>query len=92
VVNELREVYLAAVAKLVDVLSRIPAIDAEVDHINLSAPPVRLKTSYNFFAPRHQKNRSAGIQKLEFLILNQKNRSAGLSPESFPSSPAILAA
>jgi hypothetical protein len=36
--DELRESYLATVAKLVDVLSRIPAIDAEVDHINLSRP------------------------------------------------------
>jgi hypothetical protein len=36
--DELRESYLAAVAKLVDVLSRIPAIDREVDRINGSAP------------------------------------------------------
>ena len=37
-VEELR-VYPAMVAKLVDILSRIPAIDAEVSRINGSAPP-----------------------------------------------------
>jgi hypothetical protein len=38
-VEELREEYLAAVAKLIDILSRIPAIDKDVDRINGSAPP-----------------------------------------------------
>jgi hypothetical protein len=37
-VEELR-VYPAMVAKLVNILSRIPAIDAEVSRINCSAPP-----------------------------------------------------
>ena len=37
-VEELR-VYPAMVAKLVDILARIPAIDAEVSRINGSAPP-----------------------------------------------------
>jgi hypothetical protein len=37
-VEELR-VYPTMVAKLVDILSRIPAIDAEVSRINCSAPP-----------------------------------------------------
>jgi predicted transcriptional regulator len=37
-VEELR-VYPTMVAKLVDILSRIPAIDAEVMRINISAPP-----------------------------------------------------
>ena len=38
-VEELREEYLAAVAKLIDILSRIPAINQEVSRINGSAPP-----------------------------------------------------
>jgi hypothetical protein len=38
-VEELREEYLAAVAKLIDILSRIPAIDKDIDRINGSAPP-----------------------------------------------------
>jgi hypothetical protein len=38
-VEKLREEYLAAVAKLIDILSRIPAIDKDVDRINGSAPP-----------------------------------------------------
>jgi hypothetical protein len=35
---ELRKTYPAAVAKLVDLLSRIPAVDAEVSRVNGSSP------------------------------------------------------